>query len=75
MPVFKLTIKQNMNSNGVRLDKGMSVQIQSTSPSTTSPFSNINDKEKIAQAFMNMWGVDVKKACAVDNVHMSFEKI
>lgn len=31
MPLFRITVKQSKNSNGIRLEKGMSVEVVSNS--------------------------------------------
>lgn len=33
MPLFRITVKQSKNSNGIRLEKGMSVEVVSNSSS------------------------------------------
>jgi len=57
MPLFKVTVKQKRHSNGVPLEKGMSVQIASK---YTSPFTN--GGHEIIDAFQRTFGVDMKKA-------------
>ena len=59
--LYKVTVKNNLNSNGVRLEKGMSVEVVSQSYSL---LSTLQGKEPINNAFKAKYGVDVKKACA-----------
>ena len=75
MSVFKVTIKNSGNTNGVRYEKGLSVQILSKDKTTQNPFSSLADKKSIADAFMRMYNLDVNKACLVNTIHMDFEKL
>ena len=59
--LYKVTVKSNLNSNGVRLEKGMSVEVASQSYSL---LSTLQGKELVNNAFKAKYGVDVKKACA-----------
>jgi hypothetical protein len=68
MPTFRITTKQMINSNGVRLEPGMYVDI------VTKSFSNpvsTNGGQAVADAFMRMYGVDIKKACALNMVYLN----
>ena len=56
--LYKVTVKTNLNSNGVRLEKGMSVEVLSQ----TSNFNNSKDREAMKQAFIRAYGIDVTKA-------------
>ncbi len=60
--LYKVTVKSNLNSNGVRLEKGMSVEVVSQSYSL---LSTLQGKELVNNAFKAKYGVDVKKACAL----------
>jgi len=57
MGLFKITVKQNRNSNGVNLEKGMSVEVSSkyTNPLTT------NGGQEVIDAFKSKYGIDLKK--------------
>lgn len=58
MALFKITAKQNSYSNGLRLEKGMSVEVASkymTNPVTT------NRGDEVQDAFMRKYGLDLKK--------------
>lgn len=72
MPTFRITTKQMINSNGVRLEPGMHVDI------VTKSFSNpvsTNGGQAVADAFMRIYGVDIKKACALNMVYLNVEQI
>lgn len=69
--LYKVTVKSNLNSNGVRLEKGMSVEVLSQSL----PLSTLQGKEQINNAFKAKYGVDIKKACALQSIYLDVVKI
>ena len=69
--LYKVTVKSNLNSNGVRLEKGMSVEVSSQSL----PLSTLQGKEQINNAFKAKYGVDIKKACVDTSVWLDVVKI
>ena len=72
MPLFRITVKQMKNSNGVRLEPGMSIEI------STSSFSNpltTNGGQLVADAFMRVYGVDIKKAGALNMVYLDVKQL
>ena len=71
MAVFIATIISTRLVNGIRLEKGMSVEFTST---YGSPLSTNGGKEVI-DAFMRKYGVDIKKACAVGSAYIEVKKI
>jgi hypothetical protein len=71
MALFKITVKQNVLTNGVRLEKGMSVEVVST---YGNPVSTNGGKE-VVDAFMRKYGVDLKKAHALSSVYLETVKI
>lgn len=71
MALFTATVKNTRITNGVRLEKGMSVEFTST---YGSPLSTNGGKEVI-DAFMRKYGVDIKKACAVGSAYIEVKKI
>ena len=72
MPLFKITVKQSKNSNGVRIEKGMSVEV--VTQSMSNPVST-NGGKVVADAFMRLYGVDIKKAGALSMVYLDVVKI
>jgi len=63
MPLFKVTIKRQKNSNNIRLEKGMSVEV------VTNSMSNPVTTDKgilVVSAFYRVYGVDIKKAGALN---------
>lgn len=72
MPLYRVTVKQSKNSNGIRLEKGMSVEVVSNS------FSNpvlTNGGQSVADAFYRIYGVDIKTAGALSMVYLDVERI
>ena len=72
MPLFKITVKQSKNSNGVRIEKGMSVEV--VTQSMSNPVST-NGGQIVADAFMRVYGVDIKKAGALSMVYLDVVKV
>lgn len=70
--LFRITVKQSRNVNSVRLDKGMTAEI---SFQYNNPLGDIKGKKLIRNAFMNKYGIDLKKACAIDSVNLDVQKI
>ena len=70
--LYKVTVKSNLNSNGVRLEKGMSVEVVSQSYSL---LSTLQGKELVNNAFKAKHGVDLKKACALTSLYLDVVKI
>lgn len=60
------------NTNGVRLERGMSVNV------ATQSFSNpvlTNGGQAVAYAFMRIYGIDIKKAGALNMSYLDVERI
>ena len=72
MPLFRITVKQSKVSNGVRLEKGMSVDVVSNSFSN--PVST-NGGQPVIDAFNRIYGVDIKKAGVLSMVYLDVERI
>ena len=72
MALWKVSIKRSANMNSVRLRKGMSVQIANNgmNPVITSRY-----RDQIAQLFMNNFGIDLKKANALNSAMLEAERI
>ena len=54
----KVTTIRAITANGVKVEKGMSVEVISQ----TSTFNNGKDSEAMRQAFIRKYGIDVTKA-------------
>jgi hypothetical protein len=72
MPLFRVIVKQMKNCNGVRIEKGMSVDVVSNS------FSNpviTNGGQSVIDAFNRIYGVDIKKAGALNMSYLDVQRI
>ncbi len=72
MPLFRITVKNRVNTNGIRLEPGMSVEV--VSQSFSDPV-HTNGGQIVADAFMRIYGVDIKKAGALNGVYLKVERI
>lgn len=72
MALWKVSINSSTKINSVRLRKGMSVQIANNgmNPVITSRY-----RDQIAQLFMNDFGIDLKKANALNSAMLEAERI
>lgn len=72
MPLFQITTKKRKQCNGIRIEPGMSVQVVSQSmgnPVTT------NGGQPVVDAFMRMYGIDIKKAGCLNTVDLNVERV
>jgi peptidoglycan hydrolase-like protein with peptidoglycan-binding domain len=69
--LFRITAKQNHYTNGIRLEKGMSVEVSSK---LTNPLTNNGGKEVI-DAFQRVYGIDIKKNCSMSDVYLEVKKV
>ena len=72
MPIYRVTVKTMKNSNNIRLEKGMSVDVVSNT--LTNPVST-NGGQLVADAFMRVYGIDIKKAGALTMAYLDVQKI
>lgn len=74
--LYKLTVKSDLSSNGVRLEKGMSVEVAfHQSASLSSLLSDGKGQQLVINAFKTKYGVDVKKAGAFTSRYLDLERI
>ncbi len=71
MALFLITVKQNHFANGIRLEKGMSVEVSSnySNPLTT------NGGHEVRDAFMRKYGLDLKKNGGNSGVYLDVKKL
>lgn len=72
MPRFRITTKRVSQMNGIRIDPGMSVEVQ------TNGFSNpllINGGQPVADAFMRIYGIDIRRAGIMSQAYLDVERI
>ena len=72
MSLFKATIKRSATTNGIRLEKGMTVEV--VSKFTTNPL-NTNGGHEVSDAFLRKFGIDIRKANAVSSSYIDMLKI
>lgn len=72
MALFKITVKQKVRTNGIVLDPGMSVEV--STQSYNDPV-HTNGGQVVADAFMRVYGVDIKKAGALNGVYLKVDRI
>ena len=72
MPLFRVTVKQMKLTSGVRIEPGMSVDVVSNSmvnPLTT------NGGQAVADAFMRVYGIDMKRLGALSTVYLDVVRV
>lgn len=70
--LYRISVKQSKNCNGIRLEKGMSVDVVTNSMSN--PVTT-NGGQCVVDAFMRIYGIDVKKAGALSTVYLDVQRI
>ena len=74
MALWKISVKNSGTINGIRIEKGMSVEY--VTKTSTPPLQAISqNKGQIAQLFKNKYGVDLLKAGLVNMGRLTCEKI
>ncbi len=72
MPIFRITTKRVSQMNGIRIEPGMSVEVVSNS------FSNpllTNGGQPVADAFMRIYGIDIRRAGIMSQAYLDVERI
>ena len=72
MPLFRITVKTRVNTNRVRLEPGMYVDVDSNSYSDP---VHTNGGQCVVDAFKRIYGVDVRQAGALNGVYLKVDKI
>lgn len=72
MPLYKVSLKSSGNANTIAFEKGMSVQVNM--PTTNNPVLS-NGGKIVADAFMRIYGLDVKKAGVLNGAYMLVEEV
>jgi hypothetical protein len=70
--IYKITVKTCKNSNGIRIERGMSVEVVTnniTNPVTT------NGGQAVVDAFMRIYGIDIRKVGALNMVYLDVQRI
>ncbi len=72
MALFRITVKQKVRTNGIVLDPGMQVEV--VTQSYNDPI-HTNGGKVVANAFMCIYGVDIKKAGALNGINLDVKRI
>ncbi len=72
MPLFRVTVKQPKLSNGQRIERGMQVDVVTNSMSN--PLT-VSGGQAVADAFMRIYGVDLKRLGALSTVYLDVERV
>ena len=72
MALFRITVKQKVRTNGIVLDPGMQVEVVTQSYSDP---VHTNGGQVVVDAFMRIYGVDIKKAGALNGIYLDVKRI
>lgn len=70
--VYRVTVKNSKNTNGIRIDRGMSVDVVTNS--ITNPVIT-NGGQAVADAFMRIYGIDIRRAGALNMAYLDVQRI
>ena len=70
--LYRITVKSPKNTNGVRIERGMSVDVVTNS--FGDPVST-NGGQVVADAFMRIYGIDIRKAGALNRAWLDVVRI
>ena len=72
MALFRVTVKQSKLTSGIRIERGMSVDVVTNSMSN--PLTT-NGGQAVADAFMRVYGIDMKRLGALSMVYLDVVRI
>ncbi len=72
MPLYKVTVTRTVVSNGIRLEKGMNVEV--VTPIVTNPVS-VNNGESVKSAFGRIYGIDLTPIWTIARSALDVKKI
>ena len=75
MSLWKISVKNSGTINGVRIEKGMSVECVTQSTSNPLQTNLTKNKPIIGRLFLNKYGVDLEKAGLINPGRLTCEKI
>lgn len=70
--LYRITVKNSKLSSGIRVERGMSVDVVSNSMSN--PVVT-NGGQVVVDAFMRIYGIDIKKAGVLSMAYLDVQKI
>jgi hypothetical protein len=71
MAKFRITTRHVKNVNGIRIEPGMSVEV--VTQSMSNPITT-NGGQSVIDAFMRIYGIDIKKAGCLNMVELEVEQ-
>ena len=72
MARFRITTKHIKNSNGIRIEPGMTVEV--VTQSMSNPVTT-NGGQIVADAFYRIYGIDIKKAGCLNMVELEVDRL
>lgn len=72
MARFRITTKRVKNSNGIRIEPGMSVEV--VTQSMNNPVTT-NGGQVVVDAFYRIYGIDIKRAGALSMTELHVEQL
>ena len=72
MPLFRVTVKQMKLTSGIRIEPGMTVDVVTNSMSN--PLIT-NGGQAVADAFMRVYGIDLKRLGALNTVYLDVVRL
>lgn len=70
--LYRVTVKTSKNSNGIRIERGMSVEVVTNSMSN--PVTT-NGGQPVVDAFMRIYGIDIRKLGALNMAYLDVQRI
>lgn len=70
--MFQITTKHRKQTNGVRIEPGMTVQV--VTQSMSNPVIT-NGGQIVVDAFLRVYGIDIKKAGCLNMVDLNVDRI
>lgn len=70
MALYRVTVKRTVIVRGIRLEKGMSVEV----PCVGNPLA-VRAGQDVSDAFQRIYGIDLKKIGAANLGYLNVEKI
>lgn len=71
MARFRITTKHSRTTSGIRVEAGMSVEVVTVSLSNP---VNTNGGQAVADAFMRIYGIDLRKAGMLNNADLDVQR-
>lgn len=72
MAKFQITTKNRKQTNGIRIEPGMSVQV--ITQSMNNPVTT-NGGQTVVEAFLRIYGIDIRKAGCLNMVDLDVKQI